>query len=214
MGGFKRFLMVVYVIAGFLALAALVLPWYGPVPSQARDLFSLEWYYTAVEVLVCIAAVGLLVTLVVALTSRKSSAVEVSKVDGGHITVTTDAIASTAAHIVEDNSSCTVDDVDVTTKHKGHVKVIVHVIPFSPSDVIDGGSGLHAKLVNGLGTLCGDSLDGVSIEFLEPKTSDVISATTSGDITVPASARTSATSAGTGTSSASASEWADNNEKE
>ena len=172
MGGFKRFLMVVFAIAGLLCLAALALPWFGPLTRETSVLLSIDWYYLVVEILACVTGIGLIVTLVVAIAAHKDEAVVVSKLDGGHITVTTDAIASTAAHIVENNSSCTVDDVDVKTKRGGHVKVRMRLVPYTTSDVYDGGEALHAQLMSGLGALCGTTLDGVSIEFLEPQTAD------------------------------------------
>lgn len=172
MGGFKRFVTVVFAIAGLLCLAALALPWYGPLTRETSVLLSIDWYYLVVEVLAGITMIGLVVCLIVAIASHKDEAVVVSKLDGGHITVTCDAIASTAAHIVENNSSCTVDDVDVKTKRKGHVKVRLRLAPYTASDVYDGGSALHAQLMSGLGALCGDTLDGVSIEFTEPQTTD------------------------------------------
>ncbi|MCH3942514.1 MAG: alkaline shock response membrane anchor protein AmaP [Atopobiaceae bacterium] len=174
MGGFKRFCMVVFVICGLLALAALALPWFGPVEKEASALLGIGWYYIAVEVLLGITFVGLVVVLINAVVAPSSADdVLVSKLDGGHITVTTDAIASQAAHIVEQSTSCSVDDVDVRTKGHGHVRVFMKVVPYTSADVYDGGEALHARLVQGLKALCGDTFDSVSVQFLEPTSPDI-----------------------------------------
>ena len=55
MGGFKRFCMFVFGLAGLLGVIALSLTWVGPWTSQASALMSLEYYFYAVEV--CVAAI-------------------------------------------------------------------------------------------------------------------------------------------------------------
>ena len=71
MGGFKRFCMFVFGLAGLLGVIALSLTWVGPWTSQASALMSLEYYFYAVEVCVAIALVIMLVVLLRAIFARK-----------------------------------------------------------------------------------------------------------------------------------------------
>lgn len=192
MGGFKRFCMFVFSLAGLLCLAAFVLTWLGPWTAQASALFSLPEYYTVVEVLLLITVVGLLVMLFRSIFSRRVRTVEVTTVDGGTISVSRDAIASQATHVVEADGTCSADRVYVSAKKRGHVRVHVRVLPHESVDVVQKGTELHEELVRGLTAVCGDKLEDVSLEFVVPKEAAAMPA---GDVSV----RTTQTSASAAT---------------
>ena len=102
MSGLKRLCMAVFVLANALALAAFALTWFGPWTTEASALFNLEPYVIAVLVCLAVSALGMLVLLCRALFSRRTvRTVEIATVDGGIISVTRDAIAAQASHIVE-----------------------------------------------------------------------------------------------------------------
>lgn len=185
MGGFKRFCMFVFSLAGLLSLAAFVLTWLGPWTAQASALFSLPEYYTVVEVLLLITVVGLLILLFRSIFSRRVRTVEVTTVDDGTISVSRDAIASQATHVVEADGTCSADRVYVSAKKRGHVRVHVRVLPHESVDVVEKGTELHEELVRGLTAVCGDKLEDVSLEFVVPK--EVSSAPVAGDVSVPTS---------------------------
>ena len=171
MNGFKRFCLFIFSLAGLLSLAALALPWVGPWQKQAADLITSNWYYLVVlEVLVGITALGLLAELLRSLLARKNKKnIVVTTVDGGQISVSRDAIASQAAHIIEEDGTCTTVRVDVDARRSSNIKVRARVLPSTSVDVIAKGNDLHARLAKGLAAVCGDNISSISIEFEEPE---------------------------------------------
>ena len=163
MRGLKRLCTVIFVLADLFVLAALFLTWYGPWTAAASALLYLEPYALAVLICLAVSALGLLVLLVRALfAGRKVRTVEVATVDGGVISVTRDAIAAQASHIVEADGTCTAARVRVDAKPRGHV-------PRRTVDVVLKGAELHAELIDGLAAVCGDTVEDVSLEFVEPE---------------------------------------------
>lgn len=169
MGGFKRLCLAVWSLAGVFTLAALGLTWVGPWTDVASALMVINGYWMALEVCFCITAAGLVATLLRALFSRRVKTVEVTTVDGGVISVTRAAIASQASHIVEADGSCAAARVSVSAKPRGHVRVHVRVLPHESVDVVEKGAQLHEELCLGLAAVCGDKLEDVSLEFVEPE---------------------------------------------
>ena len=170
MSVFKRLCTIVYVLANLFALGALALTWYGPWTRGASALLNLEAYSIALVVCLCVSVFGLLVLLLRALVVRKVRTIEVATVDGGTISVTRDAIAAQASHIVEADGTCRADRVVVDAKARGHVRVHVRVLPRETVDVVAKGAELHEELIDGLAAVCGDRVEGVSLEFIEPET--------------------------------------------
>ena len=175
MNGFKRLCLVVFALAGLFSLAALALTWFGPWTEAATVLLSLDAYVVVLVVCMAVTLLGLLVELFRGLFSRRVRTVEVAVVDGGSITVTREAIASQASHIVEADGTCTASRVRVDAKPRGHVRVFVRVLPAESLDVIAKGAELHEELVQGLAAVCGDKLEDVSLEFVEPRTVQALS---------------------------------------
>ena len=168
MKGLKRFLTIIFSFAGILTLIALGMPWIGPFQKGATALMSFDWYFMVVEVLLVITLVGLVATLVRALFARPDKTILVTSVDGGQITVSRDAIASQAAHIVESDGTCKCQRVFVNEK-RGMVNVAVRVLPRESIDVVARGGKLHDDLLVGLEAVCGDKVGTVSIDFATPK---------------------------------------------
>ena len=159
MGGFRRFILFVFSLAGIACLAALALPWFGLFPDEIAMLEGYDWYVTAVEVCLGMTAAWLFFELLRSLLSRKRrEAISVMDVDGGAITVTKSAVASQAGHIVEASAS-----------RSGVVRVDVKVTPFESIDVTDEAPTLHEGLVAGLSAMVGEHLGAVNVEFLEPQ---------------------------------------------
>ena len=170
MRGLKRLCTVIFVLADLFALGALTLTWYGPWTDAATSLLYLEPYALAVFACLVVSGLGLLVLLVRALfAGRRVRTVEVASVDGGVISVTRDAIAAQASHIVEADGTCTAARVRVDAKPRGHVRVHVRVLPRQTVDVVAKGAELHTELVDGLAAVCGDTVENVSLEFVEPE---------------------------------------------
>lgn len=166
MGFFKRLCLFVFGLAGLLALTALVLPWFGPWTSEATALLGVDEYYIAVEALVLVTALGCLVCLLRSIFKRNRKTVIVAKEGGDQITVTRDAIASQATHVIEEDGTYTAKRVSVWAKKRGHVRVAARVQPQMTVDTVAAGKDLHDRLVAGLTTVCGDNVDSVDLEFL------------------------------------------------
>ncbi len=176
MGGFKRLCMGIFALAGLFALGALALTWFGPWTDLASVMLTIDVWSMVVEVCAIILGVGLLVMLLRAIFSRKPRVVEVTSIGGDVITVTLAAIGSQASHIVEADGKCTCKHVYVEAKRRGKVRVRVKVLPRETVDVLAKGEELHAELVTGLTSLCGDKLKEVSLQFLEPENVTVATA--------------------------------------
>lgn len=170
MGGFRRFILFVFSLAGIACLAALALPWFGLFPDEIAMLEGYDWYVTAVEVCLGMTAAWLVFELLCSLLSRKRrDAISVMDVDGGAITVTKSAVASQAGHIVEALGVGEARTVDVSASRSGVVRVDVKVTPFESIDVTDEAPTLHEGLVAGLSAMVGEHLGAVNVEFLEPQ---------------------------------------------
>lgn len=167
MGLFKRLCLAVWSLAGLFFSLALGLTRFGRWTSEATALLAVDAYLYAVQVCGAILLAGLVVTLVRALFSRRPGSVEVASVEGGSVTITRDAIASQAAHVVGSDGTCVARDVIVTSGRRGSVDVHVKVLPYNSLDVMAKGPELHDRLMRELSALCGDRLDRVSVEFLE-----------------------------------------------
>lgn len=170
MGGLKRLCTVVFVLADLFACAALALTWFGPWTAEASVLLYLEPYALALLACLSVTGVGLLILLLRALfVGHKVRTIEVAAVDGGTISVTRDAVAAQASHIVEADGTCTAARVRVDAKPRGHVRVHVRVLPHETVDVVAKGAELHTELVDGLAAVCGDTVERVSLEFVQPE---------------------------------------------
>lgn len=182
MGGLKRLCTVVFVLADLFALAALALTWFGPWTDEASALLYLEPYALALLVCLGVAGLGLLVLLLRALfVGHKVRTIEIASVDGDTISVTRDAVAAQASHIVEADGTCTAARVRVDAKPRGHVRVHVRVLPHETVDVVAKGAELHTELVDGLTAVCGDTVERVSLEFVQPESVTVTPAEEAAD---------------------------------
>lgn len=170
MNWFKRLCLFVFGLSGLLSLAALSLVWVGPWTTQARSLITeTRWYFIALEVLVCLSAVGLLACVLVSLFApRNPKATEVAEVDGGKITVTRAAIATQTRHIIEADGTCEPVSIHVRVRKRGHIKVHARVRPHLPVNVVDRGAILYSELEQGLAKICGDNVEKIGIVFTEP----------------------------------------------
>lgn len=169
MSGFKRLCKVVFALAGLFSLGALGLTWLGPWRDVASALMVVDGYWYALQACFAVTAIGLVVMLFQGLFARKTRTVQVAAVDGGAITVTREAIASQAEHIVEADGTCTASRVHVDAKPRGHVRVAVRVLPHETTDVVVKGAQLHEELMQGLSAVCGNTVEDVSLEFVEPR---------------------------------------------
>ena len=169
MGGFKRLCLFVFGVTGLCALVALSLTWVGPWTTQARSMLEIKWYFTALEVCVCISGIGLLACILAALFApRAPKESVVAEVPGGQITVTRAAVVAQTRHVIEEDGTCEAASVHVSMQKRGRVKVNARVRPRRPVDVIEKGAKLYSDLEEGLAKVCGESVESIGIVFTEP----------------------------------------------
>ena len=169
MGGFKRLCLFVFGVTGLCALVALSLTWVGPWTTQARSMLEIKWYFTALEVCVCISGIGLLACILAALFApRAPKESVVAEVPGGQITVTRAAVVAQTRHVIEEDGTCEAASVHVSMQKRGRVKVNARVRPRRPVDVIEKGARLYSDLEEGLAKVCGESVESIGIVFTEP----------------------------------------------
>ncbi len=170
MGGFRRFILFVFSLAGLFALAVLALPLFGIATIELAVLMSYEWFLLTFEVCLGMLTAWLVFELLRSLFSRRrKESISVMDIDGGTITVTRSAVASQASHIVEALELGVAKDVSVSGAKRGSVSVDVHVTPYESIDVVSEAPVLHEALVAGLSAMCGERLGEVNVEFLEPQ---------------------------------------------
>ena len=167
MGGIKRFLLIVFGLAGVLCLASLALPWVGPFQSEATALMDNYYYFLAMQVVFAITAFGVVVALLQAIfTPRKRKTVTIDRSGGDRITVTTKAIQSQAIHAIEADGRFVAEKVRVDAKKRG-VRLNVRVRPRNTVNLASEGRVLHDELAGGLMTICGDRVQRIDLEFVE-----------------------------------------------
>ena len=168
MGGIKRLCLTVFGLCGVLCLCALALPWVGPFQQEATALLSNDYYWTALQVVFCVTALGVLVTLLRGLfTPRRRKTVVIERSGHDQITVTTAAISSQASHVVESDGRFVAERVRVGAKKRGGVNVDLRIRPRNTVNLTKEGARIHDELISGLSTICGDKVSRINIEFLE-----------------------------------------------
>jgi len=180
MGKLRRFLYILYVLAGTAALLLLMAPWYGPWQEQARaclqrvpntrlasPLFWSNLYWGGLFVALFISAVGLLVILIRAITAPSArKTVQIAQLEGGAITMGTDAIASQLRHILDDEGSCETVKVRVDTRGRDRVRIFASLRPYQVQSVAALGDELQALLYTRLNEFSGGAVESISLNFL------------------------------------------------
>lgn len=168
MSGMKRFLMIVFGIAGVFCLGALVLPWVGPFKDQAVNLLYNPYYFYTLLALVLITLAGLCAVLLRGLFAPpKRKTLVIRKAGDDKISVTTDAIRSQALHIVEADGVFAAEKVLVSNVGNGNVSVSIRVKPHYTVDLANEGDRLHDELREGLAAICGNHVQHINLEFVE-----------------------------------------------
>ena len=173
MNGFKRFCLIVFGLAGLLVLAAYLLPMFGYYKAEIDAVVSSPIGGRAVFYMSCVTALGCLISLLRGILSpRNRRSVIISSEGGDEIQVTRDAIKAQAVHVIEQDGNLVARNVTVNAKKRGHIRVFARVQPENPVNVVEEGARLHDELARGLADICGDKVDRVNLEFIDPVTHD------------------------------------------
>ena len=169
MGKFKRFCMIVFVVAAVLGIGVLAALWFAwePLFPAIAWLMAMPWFYVVEAVLLGITAVGLLVVLIRALTAPgKNSQLEIER-DNGSIAITQNAIQSTVKHVVEAHHGLSTDNVkvDITNKHVPRMAIHAKIDPGRNAELGELGAKLQNEISSTLEAFTGYPVDSVRITF-------------------------------------------------
>ena len=169
MGKFKRFCMIVFVVAAVLGIGVLEALWFAwePLFPAIAWLMAMPWFYVVEAVLLGITAVGLLVVLIRALTAPgKNSQLEIER-DNGSIAITQNAIQSTVKHVVEAHHGLSTDNVkvDITNKHDPRMAIHAKIDPGRNAELGELGAKLQNEISSTLEAFTGYPVDSVRITF-------------------------------------------------
>ena len=162
MGKFKRFCMIVFVVAAVLGIGVLAALWFAwePLFPAIAWLMSMPWFFVVEAVLLGITALGLLVVLIRAITAPgKNSQLELER-DNGSIAITQNAIQSTVKHVVESHHGLSTDNVKVHITNK-HAKID----PGRNAELGQLGAKLQDEIAATLEAFTGYPVDSVRITF-------------------------------------------------
>ena len=169
MGKFKRFCMIVFVVAAVLGIGVLAALWFAwePLFPAIAWLMAMPWFYVVEAVLLGLTAVGLLVVLIRALTAPgKNSQLEIER-DNGSIAITQNAIQSTVKHVVEAHHGLSTDNVkvDITNKHDPRMAIHAKIDPGRNAELGELGAKLQNEISSTLEAFTGYPVDSVRITF-------------------------------------------------
>lgn len=169
MGKFKRFCMIVFVVAAVLGIGVLAALWFAwePLFPAIAWLMAMPWFYVVEAVLLGITAVGLLVVLIRALTAPgKNSQLEIER-DNGSIAITQNAIQSTVKHVVEAHHGLSTDNVkvEITNKHDPRIAIHAKIDPGRNAELGELGAKLQNEISSTLEAFTGYPVDSVRITF-------------------------------------------------
>jgi hypothetical protein len=169
MGALKRLCMFLFGFSGLVSLAVLALPNYGIGTEVIYSALKIPWVLAFFQACLIIALVGLVFFFLRAIfSSRNCRSVVISTAGGDEIQITRDAIRAQATHIIEHGTEMSAKSVSVRAKKHGNIRVFARVRPNSAINVVKDGQKLHDDLVEGLAEVCGDKIQSVDIEFIEP----------------------------------------------
>ena len=169
MGKFKRFCMIVFVVAAVLGIGVLAALWFAwePLFPAIAWLMAMPWFYVVEAVLLGITAVGLLMVLIRALTAPgKNSQLEIER-DNGSIAITQNAIQSTVKHVVEAHHGLSTDNVkvEITNKHDPRMAIHAKIDPGRNAELGELGAKLQNEISSTLEAFTGYPVDSVRITF-------------------------------------------------
>ena len=169
MGKFKRFCMIVFVVAAVLGIGVLAALWFAwePLFPAIAWLMAMPWFYVVEAVLLGITAVGLLVVLIRALTAPgKNSQLEIER-DNGSIAITQNAIQSTVKQVVEAHHGLSTDNVkvEITNKHDPRMAIHAKIDPGRNAELGELGAKLQNEISSTLEAFTGYPVDSVRITF-------------------------------------------------
>lgn len=176
---------VVFVIAAVLGIGVLTVLWFSwePLLPAAYWLVSMDWFNIALLVVLGIVAVGLIVLFIYALAAKHKGSELSLKRDDGTVTITKEAMRSTAQRALSSNRNLKVDDlkIGIRGKHNPDISVKASVEPGSNTNLALLGESLQNEVSSSISNLTGYPVKKVDITFEgktnAPSTNAVVTST-------------------------------------
>ena len=170
MGKFKRFCMIVFVIAAVLSVGVLAALWFAwePLFPAIAWLVSMPWFFVVEAILLGITAVGLVVIFIRALTAPGKNSQLEQYGEGGTIAITQGAIQSTVKHVIESHHRLVTDNikVDITNSgHDPHMAIRAKIDPGRNAELGILGAKLQDEIAATLHAFTGYPVESVRITF-------------------------------------------------
>lgn len=174
MNGFMRFCLIAFVLATVAATGVLATLWFSwePMLPIAVWLAGMDWFDIALIATLSIAAAGLAIILIYAIAAPgKASKLSIVR-DGGTVSITKDAIRSTAEHALGARGSLTTKDlkVGIHGRRDPRISVDAKIEPGANGNLAALGESLQHEVSTSISTLTGRPVKSVDISFVgEPK---------------------------------------------
>lgn len=169
MGKFRRFLMIVFVVAAVLGIGVLAALWFAwePLFPAIAWLMSMPWFYVVEAILLGITAIGLLVVLIRALTAPGKKAQLTLERDNGSVAITQNAIQSTVKHVVEAHHGLTSDNVrvEILGAHDPRMAIHAKIDPGRNAELGSLGAKLQDEISATVEAFTGYPVESVSVTF-------------------------------------------------
>lgn len=165
----KRILLFFFCLCGLIIICCIVpyeLGYTWPVAGFMLRFMSEDIMWRIMTgyfmVLAGLLAIGLLVSL---FARKRVTRVEIATVDGGTITVASDAIASAVRHLAEASGQLRAKRIKVQAKTHGPVRVKLELVPLTAINVAEVGPKLTSEIIAELSNVIGSMPRAVDIEF-------------------------------------------------
>lgn len=160
---------ILFVIAAILGIGVLAVLWFSwePLIPTALWLVSMSWFNTVLLIVLGIVAVGLVVLLIYAIAAKhKGSELSLKRGDGT-VTITKEAMRSTAERTLASDRNIKVDDlkVNIRGKHNPDISVKANVEPGSNANLASLGESLQNDVASSVSALTGYPVKNVDITF-------------------------------------------------
>ncbi len=175
---------VVFVIAAVLGIGVLAVLWFSwePLLPMAYWLVGMDWFNVALLVVLGIVALGLVVLLIYALAAKHKGSELSLRHNDGTVTITKEAIRSTAERTLARNRGIKVNDlkIGIHGKRNPDISVKADVEPGSNADLASLGESLMSEVASSISLLTGYPVKRVDITFAgKTKAPSASAATTS-----------------------------------
>ncbi|WP_165253005.1 alkaline shock response membrane anchor protein AmaP [Adlercreutzia sp. ZJ304] len=180
---FTRFCLVIFIIAAILGIGVLAVLWFSwePLLPLASWLAGMSWFNIALLVVLGIVAIGLIALLICALATPGKGSKLLLRREDGTVSITKEAIRSTAKYVLESHSGIETKDLKVSIhgKHNPRISISANIEPKANLNLASLGETLQQEIISSVSTLTGYPVEKVDITFAGNPTNTLYTENTS-----------------------------------